>query len=603
MDAQRTHGGNPASAALRLRHVLLLALLICPVMLVAAASLVDGEGWRGRLVAEIERWSGGRFVHSGNLRLTLAPPGVEADDVTLTGGDLPYLERLEAPRVRIAIAPLDFLVGRIVIRNVELESPKFVFDARKVAAKDAGMRLDASPFHRLGVRNGRAIVRDREGRGHLVSEMSAIGKWNGGDGFGLTGGGVWRGDRIALVVAGGARAEADAGAARFPLSIEIEAPLLTLAADGAAQTGASPRFEGTIALRSASLRGLGAWAGFRFPEGETFGVFSASGPVVVSGATISIDSGAFEMDGASADGALAVNFSGPRPAIDATLAFGRLDLSPYLDREAAMRLDAPLAHHLDADLRLSAQAMVVAGLTASDVAATLNLAEHVLVLDVAEMDVCGGAANGRLKLDLRKSDARLWASGRLNGVDSAACLSHFVESPAVSGRASAAFEIAGAGVDLTGVMASARGVLRARGESGSVGFNLAQVLAEAGGAPASPSELGGRTAFDTASVDCGISDGKALCDSVEIDTALGALTGGATIDFKTRRLSGGVTLEQIAAQPENADAGGSHAFRVAGTWARPALEATQRPAVWQKRPPDLRAAKRQSRLSPRRSWR
>src|SRR5690606_23452456 len=113
---------------------------------------------------------------------------------------------------------------------------------------------------------------------------------------------------------------------------------------------------------------------------------------------------------------LALNTSGPRPAIDGTMAFSQLDLAPYftsraLDQKFSLsRLitwpdwiePAPtlLVEQVDADLRLSSELVTFGDHPLGRGAATISLEQGRLLADVAELELGSGArGSGQLSID------------------------------------------------------------------------------------------------------------------------------------------------------------------------------------------------------------
>ena len=120
------------------------------------------------------------------------------------------------------------------------------------------------------------------------------------------------------------------------------------------------------------------------------------------------------LDGNEASGTLALVVAGPRPLIDATLAFGSLDITPYVDGAKSQSfvfdrqtnswsvfdLSFPLMKHVDADLRVSAPKVAVKGYALGRGAATITMRSGKLQADIAELELPMGIASAQLTADV-----------------------------------------------------------------------------------------------------------------------------------------------------------------------------------------------------------
>jgi hypothetical protein len=101
---------------------LVAALFVC--VLVAAALLLDPDDLRGPLVSTLEQ-NLGRPVTVGELSLELFPlPGVGVSDVRIAGetADAPPLAEVESIRLQPSLLAL--LGGQVVVRSLEIRSPR-----------------------------------------------------------------------------------------------------------------------------------------------------------------------------------------------------------------------------------------------------------------------------------------------------------------------------------------------------------------------------------------------------------------------------------------------------------------------------------------------
>ncbi len=606
MLAQGDRGTGTRGLALRWRYLLLLTPLLFVPFLIGMIGLFQGPGWRDKLLVQIDRWSGGKATLSGPVSLGLFPPEIRARGFVLTGGNLPMVERIEAEKAAISFSFWQLVLGRIAVGEVALHKPHILIDARNAKGRgaDVATLLSEIPFETLVVTDGHMTIDDARGAGYALKAVNAQFDFDRADGLSGKAQFAWRDEAVQVTLSGDGIENGETGAT-IPFRARIESAPLQATFDGLASLSDAFAMTGAVEIKSPSLRDMLRWAGNGAPKGQSLRAFGATGVLAWSGATLAIDDGRFELDGNGAEGALAVTLGGVRPFVQGTLAFETLNLGPYLDRNLLTSLEVPLAHHFDADFRISAAAVRSSDFHAADAAGTVHAMAGSVVVELAEASVCGGSASGRAKLNAARSPARLVARGDLRGVDTNDCLGRIVHNPGIGGRSDIAFDVTASGRDAPEVTASLRGTLRARAESGYVAIDLQRLLTQARSRDLSPVELGGQTAFSRLSVDCGLTGGKAVCDSLEMTTAIGVVRGGVQVDMTALELNGAATLEQspVSASSLGAPSGVErHAFLIGGSWETPEIEPTQRPAVWPKRPPNLYPVRRQSRLEEAR-WR
>jgi uncharacterized protein involved in outer membrane biogenesis len=138
------------------------------------------------------------------------------------------------------------------------------------------------------------------------------------------------------------------------------------------------------------------------------------------------------IDGNEATGTLHLNFTAARPSIGGTLALKSLDLGRYFPSQTASLpgstgsawncllatdLSLPLLQHFDADLRLSADKVVLGRLQLGRSAATVMVSQGRMLADLGAFEFDGGRGSGQLSADMTGSMPRLTLRGRLEEVD------------------------------------------------------------------------------------------------------------------------------------------------------------------------------------------
>src|SRR4029079_15706219 len=102
-----------------------------------------------------------------------------------------------------------------------------------------------------------------------------------------------------------------------------------LAFDGTIANRTSMMMEGTATVDSLSLRNALRWLGQAPPAGGGFGRFALKARANVVGASVALTNVNVELDGNVAEGVMTFSNNG-RQALQATLAAGALDFTPYI---------------------------------------------------------------------------------------------------------------------------------------------------------------------------------------------------------------------------------------------------------------------------------
>jgi AsmA protein len=188
------------------------------------------------------------------------------------------------------------------------------------------------------------------------------------------------------------------------LGLSLKSDLLTASFNGV--VAADHSLTGTLAADAASARRLGAWLGVGMPAGSGLGKLSLSANLAYRTGLASLDALKLALDGMTVTGRLTVATDGPRPRLGGQLAADRLDFNPYMQSaasEGAGWSRKPIAFDMlkrvDADLALSAGAVLVRKLAIGKTSLRLVLVDGVLHADLDRMTLYGGSGHARLDLD------------------------------------------------------------------------------------------------------------------------------------------------------------------------------------------------------------
>lgn len=282
-------------------------------------------------------------------------------------------------------------------------------------------------FEQLSLRRSTLELRDRDGRSRVLSDINAtiLAKRNGT--VSAQGSFVYVGQTVAFdtTLYLGDRSNST----RIPLRaaikgqlFEVNLPEARLSVRNSWQLSSQ---QATVVLKD--VRKVARWLVGEWPDGPGLTGAKIEGTLDAASQTFSFQRAKITLDGNEATGAMLINFTGPRPAVDATLALQSLDISRYLPSawtsssrgaeaepspalaaaSAPQALSFPILRHFDADLRLSAS-KVSAGQTAlGKSAATITLRAGRLAADLAELEIDDSArANAQISVDVAGSQPR-----------------------------------------------------------------------------------------------------------------------------------------------------------------------------------------------------
>ena len=146
--------------------------------------------------------------------------------------------------------------------------------------------------------------------------------------FAATGQFDWRGERVDGSISAGDFVAMLSGD-RSGLKARIVSAPLKLAFDGSVANRTSLMMEGTLTVDSLSLRNAMRWMGQAVPGSGGFGRFALKARANVVGASVALTNVNVELDGNVAEGVMTFANNG-RQALQATLAAGNLDFTPYI---------------------------------------------------------------------------------------------------------------------------------------------------------------------------------------------------------------------------------------------------------------------------------
>lgn len=388
----------------------------------------------------------------------------------------------------------------------------------------------------------------------------------------IKGSGVVRGQTVALdTTANVAQIERKSGIPpRLPIKLSLKGPRIDLSFDGRLQMSPSElALQGFGELAIPSIREVARWFGANWPSGAGLREASVRGQMTLQRNSLTFENAVVRMDGNEATGVVALRVGSPRPIITGTLAYKQFDAKPYVSGRASDPFDGmtwsslaggvltvPLGLHLDADLRVSADKVVLGGIETGRAAATVSLKDGRLLADLADIKFNGGEGGGQITADYTGFVPKFTFRGKLVHVEMGPLAAGLIGQPALQGAANIVGDLAGSGGTMQEVLNGLVGkiVVRSLGDV-KVGLDLRSLVAAArlkdvvGWSAAQR----GITNFEQLDLRLVLRDGSILTESMEARSADGSWSATGVVNLLSERID--IKLSQSGATAAAVPAG------------------------------------------------
>ncbi len=465
----------------------IVVLLI--VAVVAVPFLVPMDTVKEQLTAAVADATGRTLTIDGDFGLSVFPEiAVSADQVALSnapGSADAHMVKLKELRVALQVMPL--LGGNVKVDSFVLVEPEILLEVDKQGRPNWEMATgtakpsDAAPAADGGsggapgalqdislgdvrLDRGRVIYRDlRTGEEQVLSDINLAVKLPGlDDPFSVAGDVTWNNEKIALTVDGrGLRAVLEGQPS--PVKVAVDSKHINLTFDGQVQAPQPLKVDGTLDVKSPSIRELAAWTGNPVEmAGTGLGPFDLSGTVQVRDQAYAFNSAKLAIDSISGSGDFAVDMSSGKPSLKGVLALGELDLNPYLppeqaggdngaaqpaaqagERAPAGWSDEPIdmsgLHAANVDFKLQVQGIKVRDLKIGESAVNTVLKDGRLQVDLAQLKLYEGEGKGSIVVDARRKVPTIEETFSLTGVQAAPILHDAAKFDRIEGTASSNF--------------------------------------------------------------------------------------------------------------------------------------------------------------------
>ena len=581
----------------------LFLFLIAAGYLIAKPAILNERSIRAYFVHHLTDWTGALVAIEGPVRLSYFPRLVlEINKVRMTGiKSLPALREIHAKQVEIRLGLLSLISGTPVVDRVTLVNPKIESSAggrmtgryKTPGGESVLLRaLAQAPFDQIVVENGVVRVAESETTEEFKDVSAKLDlRYSGA--HSARGVFAWRNKKVTFHYQADSPSK-EVNTVKLPVAITISGDMLSADIDGVATESEGLRITGNLDLKIPNLPEFAKWMGVLVPDDQKSGTFSASGTFQWAGHRIGFDEGSFAMDGNRALGALALDFGGPRPQIEGTLALQKLNLTQYFNTGAApppapepkgksskakiVDVDFPLLHHLNLDLRISTTELIAGPIRVDQSALSLTLNSGRLTADIAIFDLCGGNGNGRLEFDATVPESALRATFNMTDVSARSCIEIFTPESHVEGTANVAADLTSKGRTGKEILQSLGGKVSLSMSEGTADIDIAKLVSGLRNGPVSGwgGVRGSATSFQALQGSFFFRHGGAYTNSLKINLGTADLTGEGTIDLAGRTLDLRMLLtdhpedkksaEKTKPAPKPADA-----FAIKGPWSEPSF--------------------------------
>ena len=546
----------------------------------------------------------------GPLKVSLLPlPSLAFRDVRLTAGgpDGPVLAAGGTLSMQLNLAAL--LFGRTEIVSLGLDGGRVALpdaneDARwegpvgKLAARLASQT--AAHPRRVTLKN---VALSGSGGAQDVRDLDLTLSWPiWSDRLHLAGKLDWRGTTARFSLADLHPADL-AGGEQSPFTASLTWPSGSLSAECRGRLGEGWAVTGHGTLRTRSLPETLAWIGRDMALSPLIEALALEGNFEADGQGLRLPRLHVSAGGTALDGAAALEFSGERPSIRATLAPDSLNLGPVL--AGALRVagldgaqegsqegsqDGWGRHPLaigpltggDLDLRLSGNAARLGPLLLEDVAANVFVRGDSIDATLARASVRGGTLKGHVVLSTPHGtdvdETEIKAQGAFQGLDLGALLVEAGQYGWVLGATQGTFALEGRGRDAESLVARIGGRASLGMDNGAIaGLDLADVIHRGGiVAPGALARRNARTSFQRAGVSLAFADGVGTITEGDLSArSLSAKLRGQ-LSLADKHFLARVELLPRAAAAADPPAGGSTQFEIAGPWDAVSVKAAAR---------------------------
>ena len=484
------------------------------IVVVATPWLLSSDIVKERIAGRIEELTGLKTTLRGTPKLSVIPfLGIKLKDVVIATpsglesefGDDPLVS-MESLKGSLKLLPA--IVGEPELANFQLVRPRFNLKVSRTgkvnwySSKGALAKLLAEAINnkssnklqtgsiKLGsfeIINGTINYQnDRLGQTTELTSVNIEMSWPGtARRASISGSMVWEGEIVKITASADKPINLLAGGASEIL-IDVQSNPLNARIEGLADTNLRSQFSGSTEISSPSVRQFLAWAGYDLAPGSTPGELELSSKLIANPNNLKFQDATISMDGNTGTGFMELTLSETkRIGLAGTLAFESLNFDPYFqalikdnsDTGATEIAKIGLTDEFDLDLRFSANTATLGTLNLTSMAATAQIRDGGLILDVGEATLFGGMVQAQVQA--AKEDGVPAGDLKLNLIDiELEQLSKFVspENITIIGKGTASLSLKSRGNNTSELIQHLNGKATISASSGRIdGLNIAEI--------------------------------------------------------------------------------------------------------------------------------
>jgi AsmA protein len=572
-------------------------LLLGPVAVLAVGLaftpwlLGDTSRFANRIAGNLSAWSGGKVRFTGPVRISLFPEITVRGRLELTDiARLPFVRRIDIKEARASLDLPDLLRGRVRIDVLRLQKPKVQLNEGVTPSGERAPTLVTNllsnlPVRVLSIRNGRLDLPTQNIK-QVFAHIDA-GKENGA--LSILGFFSYGQERVRFTIESGS-STTSSEAAFVPVSITVNSSTLRGKLNSTASFGEVFNLDGGIDAQIDDVRRFLRWVGYQLPDGDSLKNMTLAGTFHFSGSTFAVEDGVFSLDGNRAIGVLAFSPKA-RPRVEGTLAFDQLVLDPYLGKSSPHPTQTQLPpgqlllSSVDADLRVSANAISAKSFILGAGGFTLSARNGSVTSEIGELQLCGGRADGRVDLGLAPSKNTLNLAASISEVALEPCLAPLSLGVPLRGTGDLSLDLAADGTSEAGLIADVTGRFKLNVQSGTVPLDLSRFLTTS-----TPIEVkgwadGGGNNFDRLQADCNVDTGQIHCENLSLQRGEENIAVAGDIDLTKGTMNWTLTAGPAAGPVSVSVPSSAPALSIRGPLAQPSIRRTDRATVGEGRPP------------------
>ncbi|WP_295814088.1 AsmA-like C-terminal region-containing protein, partial [uncultured Nitratireductor sp.] len=464
--------------------------------------------------------------------------------------------------------------------------------ARELLAADPAApnrsALPSDSFATVEIEDGRVIALNGANRPPFLSGLTGTFNWPAlNRAATLSAKGIWHGESVTvdasteeplLLLAGGKTA----------LSLSLKSTPLNLSFKGEADLVDNTFVNGTLESSAPSLQRVLEWTMLEDWPGSTIKPATLKSTVIGDAKRVKFENTEFSLGDSNATGIFDVAFGDARPTISGTLAFNALDLGTLLNTLApepeapTQAATAPWARDLNFDLRLSAAEATAGSVSMTRVAATAQVRDGLVSLDISDATAFGGMLQLGVRLDNVEGKDQAELRITAENIDGA-LMGDKLHFTAFMPKAKGSFSVflKGHGETLDEILETSDGSISASFGNGSIlGLNLETFREHNDKGSFFPLEdiADGELTIEGADLKATLSGGIAWIDTAEARLETGEkITLGGLVPFAGRgiALSGSIVRpetgpdDETASETAGTDEAPRETFFVGGSWNAP----------------------------------